>query len=119
MYQELSQLLDKIGFTYNKHELKICTTRAQKIKAIKMMLMKAKELNFDVSSNLNKSVLAGIASQQDITDLQAIDLFSEYVASNEAMKQQIRESLFLAVLRKSEEFDMTMTLNGEGQTRVF
>ncbi|OEF48392.1 hypothetical protein BCT01_24250 [Vibrio tasmaniensis] len=118
MYQELSQLLDDIGYAFDKHELKICTIRAQKNKVIKAMIVKAKELNFDISSNLSKSVLSAIVSQEDINEQQAIDVLTKYVISDNIIQREMRESLFLAAMRKSEEFHIVMLLNGEGVNRV-
>ncbi|MEZ8747409.1 hypothetical protein AB6D07_22795 [Vibrio sp. 10N.239.312.C11] len=114
VYQELSQLLDDIGYAFDKHELKICTIRAQKNKVIKAMIVKAKELNFDISSNLSKSVLSAIVSQEDINEQQAIDVLTKYVISDNIIQREMRESLFLAAMRKSEEFHIVMLLNGEG-----
>ncbi|MEZ8013815.1 hypothetical protein AB4516_00035 [Vibrio sp. 10N.222.54.F12] len=118
VYQELSQLLDDIGYAFDKHELKICTIRAQKNKVIKAMIVKAKELNFDISSNLSKSVLSAIVSQEDINEQQAIDVLTKYVISDNIIQREMRESLFLAAMRKSEEFHIVMLLNGEGVNRV-
>ncbi|MEZ8046771.1 hypothetical protein AB6C46_22550 [Vibrio sp. 10N.237.312.C02] len=118
VYQELSQLLDDIGYAFDKHELKICTIRAQKNKVIKAMIVKAKELNFDISSNLSKSVLSAIVSQEDINEQQAIDILTKYVISDNIIQREMRESLFLAAMRKSEEFHIVMLLNGEGVNRV-
>ncbi|MFA0464548.1 hypothetical protein AB4458_25750, partial [Vibrio sp. 10N.261.45.F1] len=112
VYQELSQLLDDIGYAFDKHELKICTIRAQKNKVIKAMIVKAKELNFDISSNLSKSVLSAIVSQEDINEQQAIDILTKYVISDNIIQREMRESLFLAAMRKSEEFHIVMLLNG-------
>ncbi|MEZ9129992.1 hypothetical protein [Vibrio atlanticus] len=118
VYQELSQLLDDIGYAFDKHELKICTIRAQKNKVIKAMIVKAKELNFDISSNLSKSVLSAIVSQEDINEQQAIDVLTKYVISDNIIQREMRESLFLAAMRESEEFHIVMLLNGEGVNRV-
>ncbi|MEZ9686600.1 hypothetical protein AB4453_23625 [Vibrio atlanticus] len=118
VYQELSQLLDDIGYAFDKHELKICTIRAQKNKVIKAMIVKAKELNFDISSNLSKSVLSAIVSQEDINEQQAIDVLTKYVISDNIIQREMREGLFLAAMRKSEEFHIVMLLNGEGVNRV-
>lgn len=118
MYQELSQLLDDIGYAFDKHELKICTIRAQKNKVIKAMLVTAKELNFDISSNLSKSVLSAIVSQEEMSEKLAISVLTKYVLSNNTVQKEMRGSLFLAAMRKSEEFHIVMLLNGEGVNRV-
>ncbi|CAK1742504.1 MULTISPECIES: hypothetical protein [Vibrio] len=118
VYQELSQLLDDIGYAFDKHELKICTIRAQKNKVIKAMLVTAKELNFDISSNLSKSVLSAIVSQDEVSEQQAISVLTKYVLGDNTVRKEMRESLFLAMVRESEEFHIIMLLNGEGVNRV-
>lgn len=118
MYQEVSQLLDDIGYAFDKHELKICTIRAQKNKVIKAMIVKAKELKFDISTNLSKSVLSAIVSQEEITEYQAIDTLTKYVLFDSKEQKEMRENLFLAAMRESEEFHIVMLLNGEGANRV-
>lgn len=117
MYQEVSQLLDDIGYAFDKHELKICTIRAQKNRVIKAMIVKSKELEFDISTNLSKSVLSAIASQEDITESQAINTLTEYVLCDNKNQKNMRENLFLSAMRESEEFHIVMLLNGEGANR--
>nr|AKN37929.1 hypothetical protein [Enterovibrio norvegicus] len=118
VYQELSELLDEIGYAFDKHELKICTLRAHKNKVIKAMLAKARELEFDMSTNIAKSVLSSIISQEEIDEQEAIEILTDYVTSDVSKQTTMRERLFAAAIRKSEDFHIVMLLNGEGARRV-
>ncbi|MCG9629057.1 hypothetical protein L1D34_30140 [Vibrio mediterranei] len=118
VYQELSELLDEIGYAFDRHELKICTIRAHKNRVIKRMLVKAKELNFDMSTNVAKSILSSIVSQEDIDEQEAIQILTDYVTSDTSVQITMRERLFAAAIRKSEDFHIVMLLNGEGAQRV-
>ncbi|MCY9855460.1 hypothetical protein [Vibrio mediterranei] len=118
MYQELSELLDEIGYAFDRHELKICTIRAHKNRVIKGMLVKAKELNFDMSTNVAKSILSSIVSQEDIDEQEAIQILTDHVTSDTSVQITMRERLFAAAIRKSEDFHIVMLLNGERAQRV-
>ncbi|MCG9727374.1 hypothetical protein [Vibrio brasiliensis] len=118
MYQELSELLDEIGYAFDKHELKLCTLRAHKNKVIKSMLAKARELEFDMSTNIAKGVLSSIISQEEIDEQEAIEILTDYVTSDVSKQTTMRERLFAAAIRKSEDFHIVMLLNGEGARRV-
>nr|WP_275660995.1 hypothetical protein [Vibrio brasiliensis] len=118
VYQELSELLDEIGYAFDKHELKLCTLRAHKNKVIKSMLAKARELEFDMSTNIAKGVLSSIISQEEIDEQEAIEILTDYVTSDVSKQTTMRERLFAAAIRKSEDFHIVMLLNGEGARRV-
>lgn len=118
MYEELSKQLDAIGYDYKQHELKKCTSRAQQKQAIKAMLIEAQKLNFDVYSNQAKAILAAIASEKEISVGRAVSTLRRYVNSDAYDQQMIRETLFSAALRASEEFRMVIILNGEGVERA-
>ena len=68
--------------------------------------------------NVAKSILSSIVSQEDIDEQEAIQILTDYVTSDTSVQITMRERLFAAAIRKSEDFHIVMLLNGEGAQRV-
>lgn len=117
MYDVLSKQLDEIGYDFDQQELKKRTILAQKKQVIKAMQLEAKRLNFDLFSNQAKTIVAAITAEPEISVKDAVSTLKQYVNSDAYDQQLMRETLFSAAIRISEEFKMVMLLNGEGVNR--
>ncbi|MGR2770446.1 hypothetical protein ACUYOF_23345 [Photobacterium ganghwense] len=117
MYDVLSKQLDEIGYDFDQQKLKKCTIQAQKKQVIKAMQLEAKRINYDLFSNQAKAIVAAIASEPEISVKQAVSTLKQYADSDAYDQQLMREALFSAAIKASEEFKMVMLLNGEGVNR--
>ncbi|MEX0332956.1 hypothetical protein [Vibrio tubiashii] len=117
MFQEVTELLDEIGYAFDRHELKMCMIRAQKKKVLKALIEGSRKRNFDLSSNVNKSILASIASTPDVSEKSALTELEQYVSRASDEDWSFREKLLANAMRHTEEFRMLLILNGDAVVR--
>ncbi|MEZ8099247.1 hypothetical protein [Vibrio bivalvicida] len=117
MFQEVTELLDEIGYAFDRHELKMCMIRAQKKKFLKALIEDSRRKSFDLSSNVNKSILASIASTPDISEKKALAELEQYVSKDLDENWSHREKLLTSAMRHTEEFRMLLILNGDAAVR--
>lgn len=119
MYLQICELLDEIGYAFNKHELKACTIRSRKNKILKALLEVAKGRTNGFVQDKDKLVLAAISAIPDIEEDEARDLLKSYLSSEEHTKDELKLNYFSRLVRNSEEFEILLILNGEAADRTY
>ncbi|MCG9609261.1 hypothetical protein L1D41_06115 [Vibrio harveyi] len=117
MYQEVTDLLDEIGYAFDRHELKMCMIRSQKKKILKAMIAHSHSVGFDLSTNKNKTILASIACTPDLGEDMAIRRLKSYISSDLNQAWNEREELMAGAVRHTEEFNMLLILSGDATVR--
>ncbi|ARC94370.1 hypothetical protein B6A42_22730 [Vibrio coralliilyticus] len=117
MYNQLCDLLDEIGYTFDQHELKACALRAQKNNIMKSLLATAKDMSFDLRTDREKSIISSIASVPNIDQVEAVNQLKVYISSDDDQRNAMRDELLWGVVRNSEEFNILLVLNGEAVER--